>query len=159
MILVYIHVWLDMDSHLCTVDSKLEKSHPAAGCQVHELSMCNVMIVGLVCETGHLLFNNLLLTHTAADDLFEITEYLLKLKKIDIYNLGLTLGLNHFHLKDMENSETYRDDMIAAWLVKEDQVTTRGLPTWETLEKALRHNRVGQTGVANEINAERIATK
>ena len=158
MILVYVYVWLDTEIHLCTVDSKLKKNHPAAGCQVDELSMCNVTILDLSVKQVICLIH-LPLTHTATDDVFEVTEYLLELKKTDIYNLGLTLGLNHFHLKEMESSETYRDDVIAAWLVKEDQVTTRGLPTWKTLEKALRHTRLRQTGVADRINAERIATK
>jgi len=34
-----------------------------------------------------------------------------------------------------EDSDTFKEDMIAAWLQKEDQVTRRGLPTWETLGK------------------------
>ena len=41
--------------------------------------------------------------------------------------------------------------MIAAWLQKEDDVTRRGLPTWETLVKALRNDRVNQNGVAEKI--------
>ena len=94
--------------------------------------------------------------HTAIDDVFEVTNYLLDLKPTDIHNLGLTLGLNHPHLKNMASSETFRDDIIAAWLQKEDQVTKRGVPTWETLVKALRHPRVNQTGVADRIEAEKI---
>ena len=56
----------------------------------------------------------------------------------------------------MKDSETFRDDMIAAWLQKEDQVTKRGVPTWETLMKALRDCRVNQTGVADKIETEKI---
>ena len=89
--------------------------------------------------------------HTAIHDLFEVTEYLLNLKQTDIYYLGLTLGLTHPHLKNMESSNTFRENMIAAWLQKEDEVTRRGLPTWETLVKALRNNRVNQNGVAEKI--------
>ena len=48
--------------------------------------------------------------------------------------------------------------MIAAWLQKEDQVTKRGVPTWETLVKALRDRRVNQTGVADKIEADKIVT-
>ena len=58
----------------------------------------------------------------------------------------------------MKDSETFRDDMIAAWLLKEDQVTAQGVPTWETLVKALRHPRVNQTGVAERIEAEKNVT-
>ena len=58
----------------------------------------------------------------------------------------------------MASSETFRDDMIAAWLQKEDQVTKRGMPTWETLVKALRDRRVNQTGVADKIETEKAMT-
>ena len=94
--------------------------------------------------------------YTAIDDLLEVTEYLLNLKQTDIYYLGLTLGLTHPHLKNIASSETFRDDMIAAWLQKEDQVIKRGMPTWETLVKALRDRRVNQTGVADKIETEKI---
>ena len=56
----------------------------------------------------------------------------------------------------MRDSETFRDDMIDAWLQKEDQVTERGKPTWDTLVKALKHPRVNQAGVANKIEEEKI---
>ena len=95
-------------------------------------------------------------TCAAIDDVLEVTNYLLDLKQTDIHNLGLTLGLNHPHLKHMASSGTFRDDMIAAWLQKEDQVTKRGVPTWETLVKALRDRRVNQTGVADKIEADKI---
>jgi len=55
----------------------------------------------------------------------------------------------------MRESETFRDDVIAAWLQKEDQVIRRGVPTWDTLVKALKDRRVNQTGVADKIAAER----
>ena len=58
----------------------------------------------------------------------------------------------------MASSETFRDDMIAAWLQKEDQVTKRGVPTWDTLVKALRDRRVNQTGVADKIETEKVMT-
>ena len=93
--------------------------------------------------------------HTAIDDLNEITDYLLNLGQTDIYNLGLALGLNQPHVKKMKDSETFRDDVIAAWLQKEDQVTRRGVPIWESLVKALRDRRVNQTGLAKTIESER----
>ena len=99
---------------------------------------------------------NLLLAHAAIGDLDEVTKYLLDLRNTDIYNLGIALGLYHPRLKNMETSETFRDDMIAAWLQKEDQVTKKGVPTWETLVKALRDRRVNQTGVAAEIKSDKM---
>ena len=94
--------------------------------------------------------------HAAIDDIFDVTDYLLDLGKNDIYNLGLTLGLNHPHLAKMRDFETFTDDMIAAWLHKEDQVIKQGVPTWETLVKALRHPRVNQNGVAEKIATEKL---
>ena len=56
----------------------------------------------------------------------------------------------------MSGSYTFLDDMIYAWLKKEDQVRERGVPTWETLVMALRHRRVNQTGVAEKIETEKL---
>ena len=61
-------------------------------------------------------------THTAIGDLVDITDYLIHLGKTEIHTLGLTLGLYHNHLKSMRDSETFKEDMIHAWLQKEDQV-------------------------------------
>ena len=85
----------------------------------------------------------------------EITDYLFELDKTHIYHLGLVLGLNHHRVKWMRDSETFLDDMIAAWLQKVDQVE---VPTWQRLVKALRHKRVGQTGIASEIEKNKVAT-
>lgn len=59
----------------------------------------------------------------------------------------------------MRSSETFRDDMIDAWLQKEDNVLKRGVPTWETLTKALRDRTVNQVGVAEKIETEKNITK
>ena len=85
----------------------------------------------------------------------EITDYLLRLDKPSIYHLGVVLGLSHHRMKEIKDSETFLDDMIAAWLQKVDQV---GVPTWQRLVKALRHRRVGQTGIANEIEKDKLLT-
>ena len=95
-------------------------------------------------------------TYTATDDHFEVTEYLLDLKEANIHHLGQTLGLDHHHLKSMRDSDTFLDDMIYAWLKKEDLVLKRGVPTWENLVKALRHRRVNQIGVAEKIETEKL---
>lgn len=94
--------------------------------------------------------------HTVVDDVAEVTNYLLVLRNADIHSLGLSLGLNYTRLKKLETSKTFREDMIAAWLQKEDHVLKKGPPTWETLIKALKHPRVNQTGVADKITAEKI---
>ena len=89
--------------------------------------------------------------NSAIGDLVEVTKYLLELDHTDIHNLGLNLGLYYPRLTKMETSRRFRDDVIAAWLQKEDQVLKMGIPTWETLVKSLRHSRVKQTRVANKI--------
>ena len=70
---------------------------------------------------------HLFLINAAIGDLHEVTNYLLDLGKADIYDLGLTLGLYYPRLTKMRDSENFRDDMIAAWLQKEDQVTKQGV--------------------------------
>ena len=104
----------------------------------------------------HICDMDIFLQHTAVDDLVEVTNYLLDLVPTDIYNLGLILGLRYPHLVEMRGSKTFRDDMIAAWLQKEDQVLKRGRPTWKTLVKALKDTRVNQTGVAEKIKTEKL---
>ena len=46
--------------------------------------------------------------------------------------------------------------MIDAWLQKEDQVTKRGVPTWETLVKALKDRKVNQIKLAERIETDKL---
>ena len=94
-------------------------------------------------------------TFPAINDLLDVTDYLVELGDVDIYDLGLTLGLNQLHLQNLKASPTFRNEVIAAWLLKEDQVTERGAPTWMTLVKALRSRRLSKTGVADKIATEK----
>ena len=55
----------------------------------------------------------------------------------------------------MEDSKTFLDDVLTAWIRKEDYVEQKGLPTWETPVRALRHPRIGQTGLANDISRDK----
>ena len=107
----------------------------------------------------HTFVTHLPFIHADIGDLFEVTNYLIDLQHDNIYDLGLTLGLYQPHLKEMETSKRFRDDVIAAWLKKEDNVVKMGIPTWETLFKALIHPRVNQTGVASKIVADKNVTK
>ena len=84
-------------------------------------------------------------------DLFEITCYLMDLDKTDIHNLGLVLGLSHRKLKMMKDSDMFLDNVLAAWLRREDEVQNQGTPSWSTLVIALRHKRLGQNGIASTI--------
>ena len=87
--------------------------------------------------------------------MLDITDYLMELKKIDFYNLGLVLGLSKHRVEEMMDSKTFCDDVIIAWLQKVDQVTKMGAPTWQRIAKALRHVRVGQNDIADEIEKAR----
>ena len=88
------------------------------------------------------------------NDLLYVTDYLQNMEKIHVYNLGLVLGLRHNKVKTTMDSATFLDDVIAAWLRKEDNVTAKGEPSWTVLVNALKHHRVGQTGIANSIALE-----
>ena len=73
------------------------------------------------------------------------------MEKNHIYNLGLVLGLTQPKLKAMKDYDTFLDDVIAAWLRKEDNVKDKGEPSWTVLISALKHCRVSQTGIADDI--------
>ena len=98
----------------------------------------------------------LIFFYTDEEHLLDVTDYLLGLDKPSIYQLGLVLGLSNRRLKGMKDSDTYLEDTIEAWLQKVDQVNKRGVPTWERLVEALRHERVGQNGIASEIETQKL---
>ena len=89
------------------------------------------------------------------EDLTDITDYLLPLEKTHIYNLGLVLGVSQRKTKAMMDSSTFLDDVIAAWLRREDQVKKKGEPSWTVLVRALEHPRVGQCGISQNIRKEK----
>ena len=76
--------------------------------------------------------------------------------KTHIYNLGLVLGLTQARVKAKKDSDTFLDDVITAWLRREDKVSEKGEPSWTVLVNALKHRRVGQTGIANDIEKNKL---
>ena len=68
-----------------------------------------------------------------------------------ILDLGAHLGLNSVRLKNKLHSSTFVNDVIAAWVRKEDKVLDKGEPTWRNVAMALEHPRIRQGGVADEI--------
>ena len=85
-------------------------------------------------------------------DMFEVTDYLMDLEKTHVYHLGVVLGISQHKVKVMmDESRIFLDDVIAAWLRREDQVEKRGVPSWGTLVRALRHQRVKQNGIASKL--------
>ena len=85
------------------------------------------------------------------EDLVDITDYLLPLEKTHVYNLGLVVGISQHKTKAMMDSGTFLDDIIAAWLRREDLVKKKGEPSWTVLVRALEHPRVGQCGISQNI--------
>ena len=86
------------------------------------------------------------------DDLVDITDYLMELDKSQIFSLGLVLGLARRRVNDFgENcgsNVNFLDAVVLHWLQRVDRV---GEVSWSALVTALRHPRLGQTGIANKI--------
>ena len=87
---------------------------------------------------------------------FEVVDYLspLETDKKQLLVLGGVLGLRYNKLKGMMDSVSFLGDIIEAWLRREDYVGQKCPPTWGNLVTALRHPRVGQTGIADRILRE-----
>ena len=80
-------------------------------------------------------------------DSFKVINHLQNLDNDQIIDVGGALGLSFNKLRKMTK---YSDDMVAAWLRREDFVMNMsGEPTWRTLVEALR--KVGQEGTARDI--------
>lgn len=75
----------------------------------------------------------------------------MNLDRKQVYNLGLVFGLRPHKVNMMKNSDMFLDDVLAAWLRREDDVDKQGIPSWRTLVKALRHKLLGQNGIASDI--------
>lgn len=74
-------------------------------------------------------------------------QFLQSIDEAEIRRLGTALGLNYTKLNKMK---TLPDDMVAAWLRREDQVEEMsGMPSWSQLADKLQE--IGQTGIATDI--------
>ncbi len=89
----------------------------------------------------------------AVGDLPAIGKYLRTMSKAEITELGIQLGLSFRWLKDHKSSETYRYDMVDAWLKKQDSVADVCLPSWQNLVATLRE--VDQNAIADQVTKER----
>ena len=82
----------------------------------------------------------------------EISKYLIKLDKPHLLNLGMVFGLSFPKLKGLQESPDFMNTLVARWILKQDYVIEKGLrPTWRNLVVGLKDERVGQTGLANDI--------
>ena len=86
----------------------------------------------------------------------DIIGYLDSLNKQAVLDLGLVLGLDYKRLMTMRDSQSFLQDMLAGWLNRVDHVLGTGVPTWKRLVEALNDSRVGQNGVANEIEQDKL---
>jgi hypothetical protein len=86
------------------------------------------------------------------DDLVEVTDYLMDLDKSQIYHLGLVLGLSRRRVVDLRDScktsLEFLDEVVLCWIRRLDRVEE---VSWCALVRALRHPRLGQTGIATSI--------
>ena len=89
--------------------------------------------------------------YTDGSDLLEISSYLDGMENSKILRLGMVLGLDFSKLKNNMTSTTFLLDTIYSWLHKEDEVVTKGIPTWRALVNGLKSRGVRQTGIATEI--------
>ena len=71
-------------------------------------------------------------------------------------NLGLVLGLDYYRLKDIKDTPTFLEEMVAWWLKRMDRVELTGVPRWKRLAEALRDPRVGQNRVALNIKQGKL---
>ena len=99
------------------------------------------------------------LLHTDIETLADITSYLHLLDRTSVFNLGLVLGLDYNRLKTMTESPNFLEDMLAGWLQQVDHVLSTGVPTWKKLVEALKDPRVGQNGVASNIEQDKQWTR
>ena len=76
-----------------------------------------------------------------------MSAHLQDLNDQQLRNVGGALGLSYSIMGKMS---TLPEDMVAAWLRREDFVMSMsGEPTWKTLVEALK--KVGQGGIAGDI--------
>ena len=111
--------------------------------------MVNEVWKYIICITTSFLF-------PGEDDLVDVMGYLHTLEKSQLSNLGLVLGLSLHHVRGLMDSKTFLGDVVLSWLSQADSVATRsGVPTWRSLVKALRHQLLGQNGIASQIATDK----
>jgi len=98
----------------------------------------------------------LLSVHAGIVDLADITKYLHPLGKTPVFYLGIVMGLDYKRLNSSIDSPNFLTDMLAGWLERVDQVEKAGVPTWRRLVEALRDPRVGQNGIASNIEQDKL---
>lgn len=84
-------------------------------------------------------------------DLSEVIGYLEDLNIDHSLSLGGAFGLRNPKIKRMRR---YPDDVVEAWLRREDNVPNKCPPTWRNLTAALE--KIGQTGIADTVKRDHL---
>ena len=106
----------------------------------------NPLLCNIECYHNTVIFLEMADHHDACQELKGLSQE-------ELISLGGELGLSYPRLKEMTGPLS--EEMVAAWLSKEDTVLQRtGKPTWRSLADALKRN--GHTDVANKIIRERV---
>ena len=93
------------------------------------------------------------------NDLVDVRDYLNLLKRDQIFELGLVLGLCAVPtLDNLSYTQNFLSGMLAAWLQGMDDVNKKGGHTWRILVNALKNPSVNQTEIADKIQREKCHT-
>lgn len=87
----------------------------------------------------------------------DVRDYLILLKRDQIFNLGLALGLHAVPtLDNLRYTQTFLPDMLASWLQGMDDVNKKGGHTWRALVNALK--KVYQPEIADKVQRAKCNT-
>ena len=94
------------------------------------------------------------LPHTDEDDLGDVLEEVTDVTKW--FDTGLALGLKYptlekIKIKNREDVDDCRRDMLVRWLRRVDKVDQKGLPSWRSLVRALSSKLAYNPEIAGEI--------
>lgn len=98
----------------------------------------------------------------ALGDLADVLDYLTDLSDADFSKLGLQLGLLSTTLDKCERETThkvYGMKVMEAWLLQNDNVKSKGVPSWQVLVNALRKRSVDRKVEAENIQLAEISSK
>lgn len=85
-----------------------------------------------------------------------MAEYLRDLDDDSLYKAAVRVGITAANAKRMlRHSVSLCDEVVSAWLSRQDNVPAQCPPSWRNLEQVLRHRHVGQTGVANRLKKDK----
>lgn len=94
---------------------------------------------------------NYVQTNAGMGDLNDIICYLHDMDTKQLRSLGLAFGLHHPNISKMEH---FPNDLVAAWLRREENVCLQCPPSWRNLVKALEE--INQIGIATDVRRDHL---